>query len=90
MEEPGKSRGRAETWRPWAPPRAAAGTTPAWAWPAGISNLAGRIAGRIREWLATEGVAGALVPWLAIGFGTGIIIYFSIAKTVLWDLLASS
>jgi competence protein ComEC len=39
----------------------------------------GRGAARcLREWLLLETAAGRLVPWLAIGFGLGIILYFSI------------
>jgi competence protein ComEC len=33
---------------------------------------------RLQAWLAAEMGSGRLVPWLAIFFGTGVIIYFSI------------
>src|SRR5207249_11228062 len=72
------ARGRAQVWRPWAPPWAASGARPNWAWPDGLANLARRAAHRIREWLLVEVGAGRLVPWLAIGFGAGILLYFSI------------
>jgi competence protein ComEC len=77
MVEQGRSRGRAEAWRPWIRPGAAAAGRPAWAWPAGFTDLAGRAAQRIREWIAVEAGPGRLVPWLAIAFGCGIIVYFA-------------
>src|SRR5271166_2488928 len=80
MAEPERSRGqaqsgRAETWRP---PWAGAPARPAWAWPDAIGNPARRAAHRLREWLAAEVGVGRLVPWLAIGFGCGVVVYFSI------------
>jgi competence protein ComEC len=77
MVEQGRSRGRAEAWRPWTRPWAIAGTRPAWAWPVGLADLAGRAARRIREWAVVEAGPGRLVPWLAIAFGVGIAVYFS-------------
>jgi competence protein ComEC len=71
------ARGRAQVWRPWAP-WAASGARPSWAWPDGLAKLARRIAHRTREWLLVEVGAGRLVPWLAIGFGAGILLYFSV------------
>jgi competence protein ComEC len=76
MVEPGRSRGRAEAWRPWSRPWAAGGR-PALAWPAGLADLARRIAQRIREWVAVEVGPGRLVPWLAITYGCGIAVYFA-------------
>src|SRR5712692_1112896 len=78
MVEQGRSRGRAETWRPWVPPWIAAGRRPPLAWPEGITDFARGAAQRIREWVAVEVGPGRLVPWLAIAFGCGIVIYFSV------------
>jgi competence protein ComEC len=88
MVEPDRSRGRAHSgraqiWRPWVPPWAATRARPTWAgptwaWPDGLANLARRAAHRVRQWLAVEVGTGRLVPWLAIGFGCGTIVYFSI------------
>ena len=75
MVEQGRSRGRAETWRPWTRPWAVAGGRPAWS--AGVADLAGRAARRIREWVAVEAGPGRLVPWLAIAYGCGIAVYFT-------------
>ena len=73
MVEQGRARGRAETWRPWS----AAGRRPAPAWVDGLVDLARRIAQRVREWALVEVGPGRLVPWLAIAFGCGIIVYFT-------------
>src|SRR5258705_8062776 len=85
MVERGNVRGRAEAgtqaWRPWSAPWSGAGRPPAswpdWAWPDGLADGVRRFAGRIREWVAVEVGPGRLVPWLAIAFGCGIVIYFS-------------
>src|SRR5207245_480665 len=47
-----------------------------WTWPKGLADLARRLAQRIREWAVLEVGPGRLVPWLAIAFGCGIVIYF--------------
>ena len=72
IDRPG-SRGRAEAWRPWA----AAGGRPAWIWPDALSGLLRGVARQVREWAAAEVMPGRLVPWLAISFGSGVVIYFS-------------
>src|SRR5262245_59011303 len=64
---------RAEAWRP----RIAAGVRPALAWPQGLTDFARRVSQRVREWAAAEAAPGRLVPWLAIAFGCGTILYFA-------------
>jgi len=76
MVEQGRPRGRAEAWRPWI----AAGRRPALAWPQGLTDFARRTAQRVREWATIEAAPGRLVPWLAIGFGSGTIIYFAVDR----------
>jgi competence protein ComEC len=71
-----RSRGRAEAWRPWV----AAGRRPAWIWPDAVSGLARGVARRIREWAEAEVTPGRLVPWLAIAFGCGVVVYFAIDR----------
>ena len=71
MVEQSRSRGRAEAWRPWI----ATGRRPALAWPQGLTDFARRAAQRVREWTVAEVAPGRLVPWLAIAFGCGTIIY---------------
>ena len=73
MAEQGRSRGRAAAWRPWS----AAGRRPAPAWLDDLVDLARRWAQRIREWALVEVGPGRLVPWLAIAFGCGVVVYFA-------------
>lgn len=35
------------------------------------------IPARLREWAAVEAGAGRLLPWFAVGFGSGIVLYFT-------------
>src|SRR5215472_13812443 len=76
MAEQGRSRERAEAWRPWI----AAGRRPALAWPQSLRDFARRAAQRVREWATAEVAPGRLVPWLAIAFGCGTIIYFAVER----------
>src|SRR5262249_54482753 len=76
MVEQSRSRGRAEAWRPWI----ATGRRPALAWPQGLTDFARRAAQRGRERTVAEGAPGRLVPWLAIAFGCGTIIYFAVER----------
>jgi competence protein ComEC len=46
-------------------------------WPQRLADLARGIAGQIRTWAIAEVGPGRLVPWLAIAFGTGIVLYFA-------------
>ena len=83
MTEHGRSRGRAEAWRPWI----AAGGRPALAWPQGLTDFARRAMHRVREWAAAEVAPGRLVPWLAIAFGCGTILYFAVEREpALWAI----
>lgn len=85
MIEPDRSRGRAEAWRPWV----AAGRRPAFVWPQPLTDFVQRAAQRLREWVAAEVAPGRLVPWLAITFGSGIIIYFAVEREpALWAAAA--
>src|SRR6266478_4410730 len=76
MVEQSRSRGRAEAWRPWI----AAGRRPALAWPQSLRDFARRAAQRVSEWATAEVAPGRLVPWLAIAFGCGTIIYFAVEQ----------
>jgi len=72
MAESGKARGRAQAWRPWA----GAGWPPL-AWPPGLIGFANGAAQRIHGWALADVGPGRLVPWIAIAYGIGIILYFS-------------
>jgi competence protein ComEC len=85
MADQNRSRGRAAVWRPWG----AAGWRPALAWPENLAGFARRLAQRIREWILAEVAPGRLVPWLAIAFGCGIVVYFTADREpALWAAVA--
>jgi competence protein ComEC len=67
----GTARGREATWQP------AGGRRPAWAWPDSLRGVARPIGERLRAWALADIGPGRLVPWLAIAFGLGIIVYFT-------------
>jgi len=73
MPDQGGARGRAETWRPYS----AANWRPTLAWPGSFAGFLRRLGHCLRAWALAEIGAGRLVPWLAIGFGTGIVLYFT-------------
>ena len=73
MVEPTGSRGRAATWRPWS----AAGRRIAPQWLDALGEFLRRAAQHLGEWALAEAAPGRLVPWLAIAFGSGIIVYFT-------------
>jgi competence protein ComEC len=74
MVEQGGARGRATTWRLKALSWPAAGGRPGLVWPESLADVARRIC----AWATAEVGPGRLVPWLAIAFGGGIVIYFSV------------
>jgi competence protein ComEC len=72
MVEPERSRGRAAVWRPWVGGRKVAPE-----WLDRLNDLLGGAARRLRDWALAEAGAGRLVPWLAIAFGFGVVVYFT-------------
>src|SRR5262249_52412409 len=68
----GGARGRAETWRPYS----AANWRPTLAWPGSFAGLLRRLGHCLRAWALAEIGAARLVPWPALAFGTGIVLYF--------------
>src|SRR5262245_32291467 len=71
MVDQDRPRGRAEAWRPWAGPRRAA------VLPGIFADQTRHLAERIRLWALADVGPGRLFPWLAVGFGFGIILYFT-------------
>jgi competence protein ComEC len=71
MVDHGRARGREATW--W--PRPAAGRQPALGW--SLADRARSLGERLRSWALADVGPGRLVPWLAISFGCGIILYFT-------------
>jgi competence protein ComEC len=80
MADPGRSRGRTDTWRPWAP----AGPRPALAWPDSLTDFARSFAQRLRTWALADVGPGRLVPWLAVALGFGIVLYFTAEHEPAW------
>jgi hypothetical protein len=69
----------------------------AWTWPEGIlpgktwptpdlARLRGGfvVPARVREWAALEVGAGRLVPWFAVAYGFGIVLYFTAEREPAW------
>ena len=82
MADEGRARSRARTW-PVARPR------PAWggAWP----RAEFAIPAKLREWAIAEVGAGRLLPWFAVAFGAGIILYFTAEhEPALWAASAAA
>src|SRR5262249_20669459 len=58
---------------------------PAQAWPQGAAGLARSSAERLRTWALADVGVGRLVPWLAVAFGFGIVLYFTAEREpALW------
>jgi competence protein ComEC len=72
-----RSPARAGTW-----PRPVGGARPAWgiAWPS--ADFA--IAASLRQWAAQELAAGRMLPWLAVAYGLGIVLYFTAEHEPSW------
>src|SRR3954465_6861810 len=85
MVDRGRSRGRTEAWRPWIP----AGPRPVLVWPESLADLARSLAEQMRRWALTDVGPGRLVPWLAVAFGFGIVLYFTAEQEpAVWAAIA--
>jgi len=64
----------------------------AWTWPVGGVRapwgLAPRrefvVPARLREWAILEVAAGRLLPWFAVAYGLGIVVYFTAEREPAW------
>ena len=82
MADESKARSRARTW-PVTGPRAVWGA----AWP----RAEFAVPARLREWATAEVGAGRLLPWFAVAFGAGIVLYFAADhEPVLWAASAAA
>ena len=63
----------AAVWRPGSP----FGGRPVLRWPAGVEAAARSCADCVRTWAFAEVAPGRLVPWLAIAFGVGTVLFFA-------------
>jgi predicted membrane metal-binding protein len=62
---------------------------PAWAWPDSLGGFAGGAAQRLFGWVLADVGPGRLMPWLAVSFGFGAILYFAAEQEpALWAALA--
>src|SRR5258708_18513926 len=57
-------------------------------WLRPLSGIAGPTAARLREWAASELAPGRLMPWLPVGFGLGIVVYFAAEREPVWWVAA--
>jgi len=80
MAEQRKAQGRVGTWP------GPIGIAAPWLRP--LPGLAGPMAARLREWAAAEVAPGRLMPWLPVGFGLGIVVYFSADREPIWWVAA--
>jgi competence protein ComEC len=84
MTDRNNARGRVTTWRPWT----ATGRRGALVWSDGVAGFAHRFAGRLQAWALADVGPGRLVPWLAVAFGFGIVLYFTAGtEPSLWAAL---
>ena len=82
MSDENRARGRTATWWP-------TGRRPGLAWPDELADRGRRFVERLRAWAEADVAPGRLVPWLAIAFGTGIILYFTADREPsLWAAVA--
>jgi competence protein ComEC len=69
--------------------------TRAWVWPAGAGEARAAwdvvrspstlvVPARVREWAAIEVGAGRLLPWFAVAYGFGIVLYFTAEREPAW------
>jgi competence protein ComEC len=72
MTEPGKGRGRSTPW-----PIGDRGQRLHWAWPAAWPATARSARDIVRNWALADVGPGRLMPWLAVAFGCGIVLYFA-------------
>jgi competence protein ComEC len=75
MAERGRAQGRAGTWP---------GGTVAAPWLAPLPGFAGALPAALRRWAAAEVAPGRLMPWLPVGFGLGIVLYFTAEQEPIW------
>ena len=54
------------------------------AWGAAWPQAEFAVPARIREWAVIEVGAGRLLPWFAVAFGTGIVLYFTAEREPIW------
>ena len=91
MASDSRPQGRARA-RAWAG-ASAGGWAGGWDWPIGGAPAAPGVAGprsgffiaaKLRQWVAEEVAAAHLLPWLAVAYGFGIVLYFTADREPAW------
>jgi competence protein ComEC len=82
MADQNKAQGRAGTW-----PGASGVAVP---WHVPLPRFAGPIVAQISQWAAAEVAPGRLMPWLPVGFGFGIVLYFTAEREPVWWVAAAT
>jgi competence protein ComEC len=77
----GQGRARAKA---WAADIDAARRRAGLVWPEGVANAAGSLRKLLAQWALAEVAPGRLVPWLAVAFGFGAVIYFTADREPAW------
>src|SRR5205823_6119111 len=86
MADRGKARGRVQVWRPWGVAR-----PPILGWPSWPGDITRSVSQRLGIWVQTDIGAGRLVPWIAICYGLGIVLYFTADREPeLWSAIPST
>jgi competence protein ComEC len=80
MVQPRGAQGRVGTWP-------VAGIPAPWLVP--LPGFAGTMAARLRQWAEAEVAPGRLMPWLPVGFGFGIVVYFAADREPVWWVAAA-
>lgn len=52
--------------------------------PDGLAERTNRLRGLVSEWLIADTAPGRLLPWLPVGFGAGIALYFTAEREPAW------
>ena len=73
-----ENRGRAGRGRGRSAERAQAGA------PGRVAAFEFAVPARMREWAAQEVAAGRLLPWFAVAYGFGIVLYFTAEREPAW------
>jgi competence protein ComEC len=68
--------------RTWPVPWPVGGLRPVWDWTRPRADF--DLAAQLRQWAAEEAAAGRLLPWLAVAYGFGIVLYFTAAREPAW------
>ena len=81
MADTERQRSRA---RAWAAGVDVSRRPPGLVWPEGLAGRAASLGRLISEWALAEVAPGRLMPWLAVAYGFGIVVYFTADREPAW------